>query len=49
VRFENKNIFFYFEKRASLFNLLALYLVENSEVAGLAPVISQLVGSWSIR
>jgi hypothetical protein len=38
VRFETKNIFFHFEKRASLLHTtLALYVVVNSQVIGLAP------------
>jgi hypothetical protein len=38
VCFENKNIFFYFEKRSSLrTTTLALYIVVNSKVVGLAP------------
>jgi hypothetical protein len=37
-RFENIHIFFYFEKRSSqLQSTLALYVVVNSEVVGLAP------------
>jgi hypothetical protein len=39
VRFKNKNMFFYFEiNQSSLCNAtLALYIVVNSKVEGLAP------------
>jgi hypothetical protein len=37
VRFENKNIFFYFEKTLLPTTTLALYLVVNFDVVGLVP------------
>jgi hypothetical protein len=39
VRFENKVIFFYFEKTLEPTTTLALYLDVNSKVGGLAPEV----------